>query len=224
MALTYYPEELYAYPDDWPHDDQFASADIHAPRQSWRPDALTLAAIILLAFLGLRLLADHARPQDQVSPPAPPAVAIPRPGAQLAPAAPLPQPFASPYDSFWVTQGLHGAWYGHLAVDLKAGQGTPIKSPIDGAISARYLDGLGNTVLVIENDQYQVTLMHGEYTVAVADPVTQGQVVGSESNIGNTTDSLGRSCRGRDCGYHTHLNVFDKLLGRNVNPLDLLPS
>jgi murein DD-endopeptidase MepM/ murein hydrolase activator NlpD len=182
---------------------------------------LTLAALSLLAFLGLRLLADRARPQDQLGPAAPPAVAIPQPAAQLAPAAPLALPFASPYDSYWVTQGLHGASYGHLAVDLKAGQGTPIKSPISGTISARYLDGIGNTVLVIENDHYQVTLMHGEYTVSVGEPVSQGQVVGSESNIGNTTDSLGRSCRGRDCGYHTHLNVFDKVLGRNVNPLDL---
>ena len=49
-----------------------------------------------------------------------------------------------------------------------------------------------------------------------------GQVIGSESNQGNTVDWWGRSCRGRDCGYHTHLNIFDKRIGSNVNPLGLI--
>jgi hypothetical protein len=55
-------------------------------------------------------------------------------------------------------------------------------------------------------------------------PVEMGQIVGNESNIGYTTDWQGNPCAGRDCGYHTHLNVFDKRLGENVNPLDLINS
>jgi hypothetical protein len=46
--------------------------------------------------------------------------------------------------------------------------------------------------------------------------------VGVESNLGYTTDMAGVPCWGRDCGYHTHLNVFDKRIGGNVNPLELL--
>ncbi len=51
---------------------------------------------------------------------------------------------------------------------------------------------------------------------------TLGQAVGVESNKGYTTDMQGRLCTGRDCGYHTHLNIFDKRLGQNVNPLKLI--
>jgi hypothetical protein len=66
-----------------------------------------------------------------------------------------------------------------------------------------------------------VTLLHGIYTVAIGDRLKLGQPVGQESNQGNTVDALGNSCRGRDCGYHTHINIFDKILGTNINPLEL---
>lgn len=136
--------------------------------------------------------------------------------------SPTPTAFAAPYDKYMITQGPHGQSYGHLAIDLGNGKGAIIKSPIHGTITGHYLDGLGNTTLVIENEVYAVTMLHGNYTVKPGDAVSLGDPVGTESNQGNTTDFQGQSCRNRDCGYHTHLNVFDKRTGTNVNPLDLI--
>jgi hypothetical protein len=75
---------------------------------------------------------------------------------------------------------------------------------------------------MIENSHYQVLLLHGVYSVDVGDTVSARRPVGLESNQGNTYDALGQSYRERDCGYHTHLNIYDKLLGTNVNPLELI--
>lgn len=133
-----------------------------------------------------------------------------------------PLKFVSLYESYTLTQGLHGFSYGHMAIDIAAGKGSPIYSPIHGKVSDLFTDGLGNPTLVIENEIYRVTLMHGIYTVRVGEALTAGQLVGTESNLGNTTDMQGRSCHNRDCGYHTHLNVYDKRIGANINPLDLL--
>jgi murein DD-endopeptidase MepM/ murein hydrolase activator NlpD len=130
--------------------------------------------------------------------------------------------FISPYDDYVITQGLHGFSYGHMAVDIAAGKGAEIKSPINGEVTANYVDHLGNTTLVIENKLYKVTLLHGIYKVSIGDVLSAGQVVGTESNQGYTTDMQGRSCRNRECGYHTHLNVFHKRKKTNVNPLDLI--
>ncbi|MCO5186054.1 MAG: M23 family metallopeptidase [Anaerolineae bacterium] len=166
---------------------------------------------------------------------APPTTASPPlqlPGQQLAPPTTRANPaepltldataFVAPYDNYIITQGMHGFSYGHAAIDIAAGKGATIKSSIAGTVTAKYTDGAGNPVLIIENDAYRITLLHGIYTVAVGDTVQLGQPIGEESNIGNVTDMAGNSCRNRDCGYHTHLNVFDKRLGKNVNPEDLL--
>jgi hypothetical protein len=64
--------------------------------------------------------------------------------------------------------------------------------------------------------------MHGDYIVDAGDSVSMSQSIGYESNLGNTIDMFGRSCRGRKCGYHTHLNIYDKRIGANINPLDVL--
>lgn len=132
--------------------------------------------------------------------------------------------FLAPYDGFDLTQGPHGMAYGHLAIDITGGKEAVILSPINGLVTSLFVDDIGNTTLIIENDRYQVMMLHGLYSVAVGDLVHAGQPVGVESNQGNTVDAYGRSCRGRDCGYHTHLNVYDKTLGSNVNPLELLST
>jgi murein DD-endopeptidase MepM/ murein hydrolase activator NlpD len=129
---------------------------------------------------------------------------------------------AAPYDHYVVTQGLHGYSYGHAAIDLSAGKGAVIKSPIHGTVADHYIDEWGNPTLVIENKRYRVLLLHGIYSVSVGQFVSLGDPVGVESNQGYTVDYAGRSCAGRDCGYHTHLNIFDLALGENVNPLDLI--
>jgi murein DD-endopeptidase MepM/ murein hydrolase activator NlpD len=127
-----------------------------------------------------------------------------------------------PYDNYTLTQGLHGFSYGHMAIDISAGRGAIVKSPIEGYVSDLYIDPYGNPTLLIENDNYRVTMMHGKYKVAIGDQIALGQMVGRESNLGLTTDMQGRSCRNRDCGYHTHLNIFDKQVGENVDPLKVM--
>jgi len=129
---------------------------------------------------------------------------------------------APPYDQYTLTQGPHGFSYGHMAIDITAGKNAVIKSPIQGWVTDLYTDQYGNPTLVIENEYYQVTMLHGKYKVAAGDQVELGQMVGRESNLGYTKDYLGRSCRNRDCGYHTHLNIFDKRIGTNVNPLSVI--
>ena len=131
---------------------------------------------------------------------------------------------SAPYDQYTLTQGPHGFSYGHMAIDIVAGKGAVIKSPISGKVTASYEDQYGNPTLVIENDIYQVTLLHGKYKVGIDEDVKLGQPVGTESNLGYTTDWWGRSCRNRDCGYHTHLNIFDKRLGGNINPLEVIDN
>ena len=154
----------------------------------------------------------------------PPAAAaqVPAPTATTKPSD--ANAFRAPYDSYVVTQGLHGYSYGHAAIDLTGGKGSTIHSPINGIVMNLFVDGLGNTTLILENERYQVTLMHGLYTVAIGDWVALGDPVGIESNQGYTVDFQGRLCTGRDCGYHTHLNVFDFSKGENVNPLDLFEA
>lgn len=170
-------------------------------------DVFAWVALMLGAFLGANLLLD--------------CISGDQPIQAVAPTA-APDLIIAPYPRYTITQGPHGAAYGHLAVDLSAGKGAPIRSPISGVVTARYRDRYGNTTLIIENEFYEITLLHGVYTVAEGEAVQQGQVIGKESNKGYTTDMQGRPCKGRDCGYHTHLNIYDKRLGANVNPLKVL--
>jgi len=129
----------------------------------------------------------------------------------------------APYTNYQITQGLHGYSYGHMAIDLAAGRGEPVLSPINGVVTAVYMDEYGNPTLVIENDVYQILLLHGDYSAQVGDELRAGQQVGVESNKGYTMDMQGNLCYNREwCGNHTHLNVYDKRLRSNVNPFDLI--
>ncbi len=133
-----------------------------------------------------------------------------------------PNAWADPYPEYIVTQGPHGQSYGHYAVDITAGKGLDIHSPINGLVTALFVDQYNNTNLIIENSRYQVLMLHGNYSVQVGQALVIGDVVGVEWNNGYTLDANGNLCAGRDCGYHTHLNVFDKSLNSNINPFDLL--
>lgn len=200
-----------------------------------RIDGMALAGMALLALFGFYII------QSWVGTDAPPpsAAAISEPASENA-AVPVVemQPvvgeggqaaesssstaFSLPYYDYLLTQGPHGQSYGHYAIDLAAGKGEPIYSPINGTVTGRYIDQWSNTVIVIENDTFVVTMFHGDYVLDVGTPVVIGQMVGTESNHGYTLDIYGNLCAGRDCGYHTHLNVYDKRVGYNVNPLDLV--
>lgn len=180
-------------------------------------DGLTIVALAVILFLGVNLLNDIMIVDSA-------ALKVITPTAQPT-TAPTPDldAFSAPYTSYTLTQGLHGYDYGHLAIDLSAGEGAMILSPIPGDVTNLYTDEWGNPALTLENEIYQVTLLHGRYIVTVGQTVAVGDPIGYESNLGWTTDMAGNPCWGRSgCGYHTHLNVFDKRLGENINPLDLL--
>ncbi|MFO7664077.1 MAG: peptidoglycan DD-metalloendopeptidase family protein [Chloroflexota bacterium] len=131
---------------------------------------------------------------------------------------------APPYDTYFLTQGLHGQSYGHLAVDIAAGNGSTIYSIINGAVTGKGYDEWGNTYIQLENENYVVLYLHGVYTREIGQLAMAGEQIGTESNLGYTMDMYGNLCAGRDCGYHTHLNVYDKNLGSNIDPLSLIPA
>lgn len=210
--------------EEWDEPNIPADAFVHDYGYEAEPNTAVQPDIILwggVAFVILLLLVGAWRWFSPAVPLATPADAPPPTPAPLVPPQFDPAVVIFPYDDYVLTQGPHGYSYGHMAIDISAGNGATIKSPIFGAVTQFYFDGLGNSVLVIENDKYQITMLHGAYTVEVGDTLQPGDTVGTESNIGNTYDWAGNSCRGRDCGYHTHLNIFYKELGRNVNPLEL---
>jgi len=204
-----------------------------------RVDGLTIVALAVILFWVFNIFRDAGwfepvpaakaeTAATSVVPLSSPGNAEPAPasggaGAQTMKALELdPDVVLAPYKSYVLTQGPHGFSYGHMAIDITGGKKAVILSPINGVVSELYTDEWGNPTLVIENEHYRVMMLHGIYKVEVGQTVKAGQAVGRESNICNTYDALGQSCRGRDCGYHTHLNIFDKQLGVNVNPLDLI--
>ncbi len=183
---------------------------------------MALAAALILMLMAFAVLTDREKGTVSAAQLPEPAVAPAARSSEPALPAADPAEIRMPYEEYILTQGPHGQSYGHLAIDLTAGKGAEIHSPISGEISALFTDNYGNPTLVIENEVWRVTLLHGDYTVSPGDPVSIGQAIGFESNHGYTVDWRGRSCRGRDCGYHTHLNLFDKRAGENANPLEVL--
>jgi murein DD-endopeptidase MepM/ murein hydrolase activator NlpD len=124
------------------------------------------------------------------------------------------------YTSATLTQGQHGYSYGHAALDYAAGAGVSVLSPINGIVTQFYTDGYGNPTLVIENDCYTVTLLHGNWSVKLNQQLRIGDVVGGEGNNGYTMDMAGNLCNNRPgCGNHTHWNTYDKIAGQNINPI-----
>ena len=230
MTTSYYPQEDW-YAGDWIIEEE--AVEYYPEKQPLPVDIILLAivAVVIAALvLGLGRLAprnpgqtitvpqSQERVQEQEVEEAPPVpVAPPIDTAD-------PETFIMPYTVYQLTQGPHGMSYGHYAIDIAAGKGEPILSPITGYISQLYTDEIGNPTLVIENDVYHVTMLHGDYTVQLGEKVTIGDLLGTESNHGNTRDMNGNSCRNRNCGYHTHLNVYDKQIGQNINPLNLISS
>ncbi len=222
----------------------FTSSFLWGDIMRLRLDGLTLAGLAILMLFAVNIVRGWAGEGDAAN--ATPAVAeqvaenpAQQPAVEPEPSAPQPQQdtggeqvvdvawneaIALPYDTYFLTQGIHGESYGHLAIDIANGNGSIIKSIINGVVSGAGYDQWGNTFIQIENDYYMALYLHGIYSAALGETVSAGQPIGTESNIGYTLDRAGNSCAGRDCGYHTHLNVFDKRLGSNIDPLSLIPA
>ncbi len=133
-----------------------------------------------------------------------------------------PEDIRLPYDDYVLTQKTHGAAYGDAAIDISAGPGMDILSPISGQVIRNDFDIYGNSILIIENEVWQVKLLHGAFYPAEGDWVGIGNPIGAESNIGYTYDIYGRSCWRRSCGFHTHMNVVDRRTGQNADLMKLL--
>ncbi len=225
--------DFFSHEEDWDADEWLSNYDMAEYLEdvdSRLPfDIVTLAAAVLVIVglvIGFDFVFNNHATIDSTQPGGPQENAeqeelVPQP---FSPNIAGPTTFISPYDQYILTQGIHGLSYGHMAIDIAAGKGVTIKSPISGVVTDYFFDAIGNPTLVIENEVYRVTMLHGNYTVQIGDELNIGDSVGTEGNLGNTRDMQGRSCRGRDCGYHTHLNVFDKKANINVNPLELIGS
>ena len=117
--------------------------------------------------------------------------------------------------AFVKTQGPHGADYGHAAIDYSAGNGVAILSPINGVVTAKYVDGFGNPTLKIENQNFAVTMLHmSKIHMQLGDRVEAGQHIADEGNLGYSLCSDGQKPNGRDCGYHIHIDVDHQVLGQ----------
>lgn len=113
---------------------------------------------------------------------------------------------------------LHGVpgWEG---VDIYAGCGKPVLSPISGIVAFNGLDGYNQVdergvvreqtpMITIKNDRYTVTIMHGNYTAPIGTRVVTGEQVGTEGSQGMST------------GCHSHVVVKEN--GKLKNYLDIL--
>ncbi len=114
------------------------------------------------------------------------------------------------------------------AIDLGVGKNTPLYSPISGIVTFSGIDRIdtwNNTILTIENSYYTVLMLHGNYAARAGTVVKKGDFIGTEGNNGYVL-SGGVVCSTApylsDCGYHTHINVWDKRLGFSVNILNLV--
>lgn len=224
-------DELFVY-DDEPvyqpayqpyYEPVYRSVVTAQPTSYPSADVISIGAVLLVVIM---LLGAWWQLSRAAPPPTPTPIPLPvgnAPQPTPTPERDDPTLVMAPYIAeYWITQGVHGTSYGHAAIDIAAGEGTTIVSPINGVIVGNYIDQYGNTTLLIENEVYLVTLLHGLYTILEGERARIGQPVGTESNIGYTMDMQGNLCWNRECGYHTHLNIFDKQLQQNVNPLDLI--
>lgn len=194
-----------------------------------RINALSIVALALIGLAAFSILSDRHNSTTSVNA-APIPLDNPIPEETTSEQAPepvseelgaRPEEIRLPYDEYVLTQGPHGFSYGDAAIDLTAGEGAAILSPISGTVTKNGFDEWGNTALVIENESWEVRLLHGDYFPSQGEIVTIGQLVGAESNHGFTVDWQGVSCAGRACGYHTHMNVYDKQAGQNANLIEL---
>jgi murein DD-endopeptidase MepM/ murein hydrolase activator NlpD len=155
-----------------------------------RINGITLVGVAFILFTILAVFSDRSSSTSASS------LVEQTPSAATEAATPPPDPSPTtdpaviryPYPDLTLTQGVHGESYGQMAIDIAAGKGATIYSPIAGTVTALYVDRYNNTTLIIENEVWQVLMLHGNYTVSVGQQVDLSQPVGSESNNGYTVD------------------------------------
>lgn len=111
-----------------------------------------------------------------------------------------------------ISNGLHGEgdWPGR---DFAAACGTPLYAPISGRVEAVGFDdyagphGSRNSFVLFANENTAVMMMHGEYFVTPGQTVSQGDLVGFEASIGNSSEC------------HTHLAI--RMRGELVDPVSI---
>ena len=158
-----------------------------APRVRGGIDGMTLAAFLLIGFGALMVYRDISSHNEIGLPSgksdeiqdaqlqAKPQKVDSEVGSGLGPpeSTDMERRVAPPYAEYTLTQGLHGFSYGHMAIDLSAGKGAIIKSPILGYVSELYTDQYGNPTLP-DNLADGILLMisgdhRGVYHIAGAD-------------------------------------------------------
>ncbi len=103
-------------------------------------------------------------------------------------------------------------WSGHLAIDIAAGEGTPIWAADSGVVvfAGGAYGGYGNMVMIDHGNGWQTLYAHlSVVSVACGQSVTQGQRIGLAGSTGNST------------GAHLHFET--RYEGGFVNPWYVLP-
>lgn len=109
-----------------------------------------------------------------------------------------------------------GDWRTHDGIDIAAAAGTQVVAASAGTVMVAGEDSrLGSTVMVLQDDGYEVTYagLQEELSVAEGDRVTAGQEIGLVGNTTLTESALG-----------AHLHFAVSLDGEAVDPAEYLPQ
>ena len=109
-----------------------------------------------------------------------------------------------------------GDWRTHDGIDIAAAAGTQVVAASAGTVMVAGEDSrLGTTVMVLQDDGYEVTYagLQEELSVAEGDRVTTGQEIGMVGNTTLTESALG-----------AHLHFAVSLDGEAVDPAEYLPQ
>ena len=109
-----------------------------------------------------------------------------------------------------------GDWRTHDGIDIAAVAGTQVVAAAAGTVMLAGEDSrLGPTVMVLQDDGYEVTYagLQEELSVAEGDRVTAGQEIGLVGNTTLTESALG-----------AHLHFAVRLDGEPVDPAEYLPQ
>jgi murein DD-endopeptidase MepM/ murein hydrolase activator NlpD len=104
-------------------------------------------------------------------------------------------------------------WSGHLAIDIGAANGEPIKAADSGVIvfAGWATGGYGYTIAIDHGNGYQTLYAHlSKVSIRCGQSVAQGQLIGLGGSTGNST------------GPHLHFEV--RYQGGFVNPWYVLPA